>query len=107
MPFVLTEASDVHCPNEGKVSPTGQGKLTVESVAVVLLGGIRGKSVDGCTIATSNTTKQCSKVTDASGAAGKLTIDTVPVALNSLRGATDGSTPGLAAIAKQSKLKAV
>jgi hypothetical protein len=107
MPFVLTTSSDVHCPNSGKVSPAGQGKLTVSHVPVVRLDGISGKSVAGCTIATSNSTKHCSTVTSASGAASKLMVGSVAVALDSLTGATDGSSPGLAASAGQSKLKAV
>ncbi|MGW5582058.1 hypothetical protein [Micromonospora chokoriensis] len=107
MAFVLTTSSDVHCPSQGKVSPTGQGKLTVDHKPVVRLDGINGKSVAGCTITTSNSTKQCSTVTSASGAAGKLTVGTVAVALDSLSGATDGSTSGLAATAGQTKLKAV
>ncbi|MEU0549886.1 hypothetical protein [Micromonospora sp. NPDC005979] len=106
MAFVLTTSSDVHCPNQGKVSPTGQGKLTVDHKPVVRLDGINGKSVAGCTITTSNSTKQCSTVTSATGAAGKLTVGNVAVALDSLSGATDGSSPGLSASAGQSKLKA-
>ncbi|MGV9213642.1 hypothetical protein ACTFTM_17450 [Micromonospora sp. RB23] len=106
MAFVLTTSSDVHCPNQGKVSPTGQGKLTVDHKPVVRLDGINGRSVAGCTITTSNSTKQCSTVTSATGAAGKLRVGSVAVALDSLSGATDGSSPGLAASAGQSKLKA-
>jgi hypothetical protein len=106
MAFVLTTSSDVHCPSQGKVSPTGQGKLTVDHKPVVRLDGISGKSVTGCTITTSNSTKQCGTVVSATGAAGKLTVGNVAVALDSLSGATDGSTSGLAASAGQSKLKA-
>ncbi|MET8280042.1 hypothetical protein [Micromonospora sp. NPDC005174] len=106
MAFVLTTSSDVHCPNQGKVSPTGQGKLTVDHTPVVRLDGISGRSVAGCTITTSNSTKQCSTVTTATGAASKLTVGGAGVALDSLSGATDGSSPGLAASAGQSKLKA-
>ncbi|WP_405432327.1 hypothetical protein [Micromonospora sp. NBC_00617] len=107
MAFVLTTSSNVHCPNQGKVSPTGQGRLTVDHKPVVRLDGINGRSVAGCTITTSNSTKQCSTVTSATGTAGKLTVGSVAVALDSLSGATDGSSPGLAATAGQSKLKAV
>ncbi|MFD6563902.1 hypothetical protein [Micromonospora profundi] len=107
MPFVLTTSSDVHCPNQGKVSPSGQGKVTVNRVPVVRLDGISGKSVSGCTITTSNSTKQCTTVTSASGAAGKLKVGNVGVALGTLSGATDGTSPGLSASAGQSKLKAV
>ncbi|MCF0092565.1 hypothetical protein [Micromonospora sp. MH99] len=107
MAFVLTTSSDVHCPNQGKVSPTGQSKLTVDHVAVTRPDGISGKSVAGCTITTSNSTKQCATVTTATGAAGKLKVGGAGVALDTLSGATDGSSPGLSASAGQSKLKAV
>ncbi|MET8308603.1 MULTISPECIES: hypothetical protein [unclassified Micromonospora] len=107
MAFVLTTSSDVHCPNQGAVTPTGQTKLTVGGAEVVRLDGISGKSVAGCTIATSNSTKQCNTVTSATGAAGKLKVGNVAVALDSLSGATDGSSPGLAATAGHSKLRAV
>ncbi|MEU8421283.1 hypothetical protein AB0C15_10450 [Micromonospora sp. NPDC048835] len=107
MAFVLTTSSDVHCPSQGTVTPAGQSKLVVAGAQVVRLDGITGKSVAGCTIATSNSTKQCSTVVSATGAAGKLTVGGVGVALGSLSGATDGSTSGLSASAGQSKLKAV
>ncbi|MFF0152849.1 hypothetical protein [Micromonospora sp. NPDC005203] len=107
MAFVLTTSSDVHCPSQGKVTPAGQSKLTVDHVAVTRPDGISGKSVAGCTITTSNSTKQCGTVTTASGAASKLKVGGAGVALDSLSGATDGSTPGLSASAGQSKLKAV
>jgi hypothetical protein len=107
MAFVLTTSSNVHCPNQGAVIPAGQGKLTVSHAPVVRLDGISGKSVAGCTITTSNSTKPCSTVTSATGAAGKLKVGNVAVALDSLSGATDGSSPGLSASAGQSKLKAV
>ncbi|MET8040935.1 hypothetical protein ABZU25_08720 [Micromonospora sp. NPDC005215] len=107
MAFVLTTSSDVHCPNQGKVSPAGQSKLTVSHIPVTRLDGISGKSVTGCTITTSNSTKQCGTVASATGAASKLTVGGAGVALDSLSGATDGSSPGLAASAGQTKLKAV
>ncbi|MFF0468624.1 hypothetical protein ACFYPX_14475 [Micromonospora zamorensis] len=107
MAFVLTTSSNVHCPNQGKVTPAGQSKLTVNHVAVTRPDGISGKSVAGCTITTSNSTKQCGTVTTATGAASKLKVGGAGVALDSLSGATDGSSPGLSASAGQTKLKAV
>ena len=50
MAFVLTTSSNVHCPNQGAVTPAGQGKLTVGHAPVARLDGISGKSVAGCTI---------------------------------------------------------
>ncbi|MEV4657203.1 hypothetical protein [Micromonospora sp. NPDC049301] len=107
MAFVLTTSSDVHCPSEGAVTPAGQAKLIVAGAKVTRLNGIIGKSVSGCTITDSNSTVQCKKVVSATGAAQKLFVGGSGVALSTLQGATNGSTPGLAATAKQSKLKAV
>ncbi|MFI6255693.1 hypothetical protein ACIBCL_06180 [Micromonospora zamorensis] len=106
MAFVLTTSSDVHCPNQGKVTPAGQSKLTVDHVAVTRPDGISGKSVTGCTITDSSSTVQCKTVVSATGAAQKLHVSGAGVALATLSGATDGSTPGLSASAGQSKLKA-
>ncbi|WP_322762454.1 hypothetical protein [Frankia sp. Cr2] len=107
MTFVLTVKSDVHCPNSGKVTPDGKPKLKVDGKAVTTPAGIQGKSVSGCTIATSTTTSQCLTVTSASGAAAKLKVDGTGVALDSLSGSTNGSAPTLSASSGQSKLKAV
>ncbi|MDG4781696.1 hypothetical protein O7614_18750 [Micromonospora sp. WMMD961] len=107
MAFVLTTSSDVHCPSQGKVSPAGQGRLTVDRVPVTRLDGITGKSVTGCTITDSSSTVQCKKVVSATGAATKLLVGDEGVALDTLGGATNGSTPALSASAGQNKLKAV
>ncbi|MET7876416.1 hypothetical protein [Micromonospora profundi] len=107
MAFVLTTSSDVHCPNQGKVSPAGQAKLIVADAEVTRLDGIVGKSVSGCKITDSSSTLQCKKVVSATGAAEKLFVNGKGVALATLGGATDGTTPGLSATAGQSKLKAV
>ena len=107
MAFVLTTASDVHCPSSGKVAASSQAKLKVSGSPVLRLDGINGKAVSGCTIADSSSTKQCKLVTSASGTAVKLKVAGAGVALDTLSGATDGSTPGLAASAEQTKLKAV
>lgn len=107
MAFVLTTSSDVHCPSQGKVSPAGQGKLIVAGAEVTRLDGITGKSVTGCAITDSSSTVQCKKVVSATGAAAKLLVGDVGVALDTLSGATNGSTPALSASAGQSKLKAV
>ncbi|MEV0216192.1 hypothetical protein [Micromonospora sp. NPDC050695] len=107
MAFVLTTSSDVHCPNQGAVTPAGQSKLTVAGTPVVRPDGISGKSVTGCTITDSSSTVQCKNVMSASGAAQKLHVAGVGVALDTLSGATNGSTSGLAATAGQSTLRAV
>ncbi|MEU7918638.1 hypothetical protein [Micromonospora zamorensis] len=107
MAFVLTTSSDVHCPSRGAVTPAGQAKLIVAGAQVTRLDGITGKSVTGCTITDSSSTVQCKTVVSATGAAQKLHVSGAGVALATLSGATDGSTPGLSATAGQSKLKAV
>ncbi|MFF4874627.1 hypothetical protein [Micromonospora sp. NPDC000668] len=107
MAFVLTTSSDVHCPSQGTVTPAGQAKLTVAGSPVVRPDGITGKSVTGCLITDSSSTVQCKNVVSASGAAQKLHVGGAGVALDSLSGATNGSTSGLAATAGHSKLRAV
>ena len=107
MAFVLTTASRVACPTGGTVGTAGQPKLKVAGAAALRIDGIAGKSVSGCSIQNSSSTKQCTTVTAASGAAAKLKVSGGPVALASLSGTTDGSTPGLSASANQTKLKAV
>jgi hypothetical protein len=107
MPFVLTTSSDVHCPTKGTVTPDGKPKLTVAGAAVTTPAGIKGKTVSGCKIANSNSTTQCTSVTSAAGAATKLKVGGTGVALDTLKGTTNGTTPALSAVAGQSKLKAV
>ncbi|MFI7608161.1 hypothetical protein ACIBTV_23865 [Micromonospora sp. NPDC049366] len=107
MGFVLATSSSVRCPSQGAVSPAGQSKLRVANRPVARPDGITGRPVSGCTVATSNSTKQCTSVVSASGAAGKLKVGNVGVALDTLSGGTDGTTSGLSATAGQSKLKAV
>jgi hypothetical protein len=107
MGAVLTTASDVHCPNGGSVGTGGQSKLKVSGSAVLRIDGIAGRSVSNCAIQNTNSTKQCTTVASATGAAAKLKVSGGAVALDSLSGLTDGSTPGLGATAEQTKLKAV
>jgi hypothetical protein len=105
--FVLTTASSVHCPTNGAVGTEGQAKLKVAGSPVLRLDGINGKSVSNCGIANSTSTKQCTTVKSVSGAAAKLKVAGAGVALDTLTGATDGTTSGLSASANQTKLKAV
>ncbi|SCG52951.1 hypothetical protein [Micromonospora zamorensis] len=107
MAFVLTTSSDVNCPSRGAVTPAGQAKLIVAGAQVTRLDGITGKSVTGCTITDSSSTVQCKTVVSATGAAQKLHVNGAGVALATLSGTTNGSSPGLSASAGQSKLKAV
>ena len=109
MPFVLTTASTITCPGAGTVSPAGRPKLTVGGKPVVRPDGVKGTSVSGCKTPTnSNTpTKTCTTVASVEGAATKLTVDGAAVALDTLKGATDGTPGSLTVAAKQTKLKAV
>jgi hypothetical protein len=106
MPGVLTTASDVKCTSAGKAQTSGQAKLTVSGSPVLTLPGIVGKTISGCTITDSSSTAQCKSVVSASGTAAKLKVSGLPVALDTLTGASNGSTPALSATANQQKLKA-
>lgn len=113
MAFVLTTSSRIVCGSQGAVSTSGQAKLTVGGVPVLVKAGVAGKSLSGCTVVTnaSSGTKQCSTVASVSaGEATKLTVGGAAVMLDTLAGTADGlPTPGamLTATANQSKLKAV
>lgn len=108
MPGVLTTASEVKCANSGKAQTSGQSKLKVSGSPVLVLSGIQGKSIGGCTVQNSSspTTKQCTTVASASGTALKLKVSGAAVALDTLTGLSDGTTPALSATANQQKLKA-
>jgi hypothetical protein len=105
--FVLTKASSVQCPTSGTVASVGQAKLKVSGSPVLRLDGIKDQPVSNCGIANSTSSKQCTKVMLASGEAAKLKVAGAGVALDTLTGATDGTTSGLSASANQTKLKAV
>ena len=110
MDFVLTTASSVHCPSSGTVGTEGQAKLKVAGSPVLRLDGIKDKPVSNCAVPDSSgppPTVKCKKVLSASGAAAKLKVAGAGVALDTLTGATDGTTPALRASANQTKLKAV
>lgn len=107
MGAVLTTASAVTCPSQGRVATTGHARLTVDGSPVLALDGIVGKEVAGCTVPTASGTTTCTSVLSASGTAAKLRVDGQAVALAALTGATNGSTPKVSASAGQSLLTAV
>ncbi|MFC0003548.1 hypothetical protein [Micromonospora siamensis] len=109
MAKVLISSSTVSCPAQGKVTPTGRPRLTVDGVPVVRLDGISGKTVSGCTTPTDPNTSsvQCQTVASVGNAAGKLTVDGAGVALDTSTGSTNGSQPTLSFTAGQNKLTAV
>jgi hypothetical protein len=91
MAVVLTMDSKVSCPHKGDVSLASGAKLKVEGARVLVLAGVKGHAVSGCKQATSNSTKQCLNVVEASGTATKLTVGRQAVVLSSLTGTTDGA----------------
>jgi hypothetical protein len=106
---VLTTASNVACPLQGKVATSSDAKLRVGETKdpVLLESSIKGKDVTGCTQTDSSTTKQCKKVVAVSDGASKLQVGGKPVMRDSLTGTTDGLPPALApAVAGQTKLRA-
>lgn len=110
MSTVLTKGGQVSCASSGTVSTVGKPRLKVADSAVLVLDGIQGKPVSGCTIVTNTQsgTKQCLTVSSASGVATKLKVDGAAVVLvESFTGSTDGSTPTLSASDSQTKLTAV
>jgi hypothetical protein len=106
---VLTTASTVECKNSGKAATSGVGKLKVNGSAVLVLDGIVGATISGCTIvdSTPNATVQCKSVLSATGTASKLKVNGAAVALDSLTGLSQGTPPAITATAGQQKLKAV
>ncbi|MBY8870433.1 hypothetical protein K7640_01080 [Micromonospora sp. PLK6-60] len=109
MAKVLITSSGITCPGQGKVSPAGRPRLTVDGVPVVRLDGISGKSVSACTTPDDPNTSsvKCLAVASVGGPAGKLKVDGVGVALDTSTGSTAGSQPKLSFSAGQSKLTAV
>lgn len=107
MAFVLTTSSRVTCANSGQVSLSASHKLKVTGSSVITPTDVMGKTVSGCTISNSSSTKQCTSVTSASGASQKLKVSGQAVANTTLSGSTDGSSPTLSTpTANQTKLKA-
>lgn len=107
MAFVLTEQSTISCTAPGTVSTSGSSKLKVDGGNVLVLDGIVGKTISNCPVQNSNSTKQCTKVVSANGTSSKLKVDGNPVALSTLTGQSDGSTPSVSVTnANQTKLKA-
>lgn len=118
MPGVLTTASNVTCGHSpGKVTTTGSPKLKVSGQPVLLKTGIMGKPVSGCSTPTvsppSPVSKPCTSVLAVTlGEAVKLTVGSLPVVLDTLKGATDGVVANapqafLSATAGQTKLTTI
>jgi hypothetical protein len=94
MSVVLTLNSQIACPHAGTVSVSSSEKLTVAGAKVLVLSGVMGASVAGCSNPTdSNGNKTCMTVTQASGTATKLTSGGSAVVIDSFAGNTDGTPP--------------
>jgi hypothetical protein len=115
---VLTINSTITCEPErntpllhgGKVTLTSAAKLTINSIPTLLRNGILPMSISGCkTVPPPQTQKPCTAVASvAAGEASKLTVNTMPVMLDTIEGTTDGVPTGkLRADAGQSKLTAI
>jgi hypothetical protein len=110
MTAVLVAPSTVACPHTpGTVMPATSSRLTVGKQPV-LLAGLTGKDVAGCTIQVTQTTKTCLKVTSVStGEKSKLTVNGHSVLLADVTGVTDGVSPAgnaVTATANQTRLRA-
>jgi hypothetical protein len=101
-PNVLTTASIIKCPHQGKLLLTGiSHKLKVQGMPVLLKSDIKNALVDtsatsgtGCTNKNTSSTKQCTSVLSVTGGeATKLKVGGVPVMLNMVTGTTDGFPP--------------
>ena len=96
MPTVLTKSSKLACSHQGTVQVVAtQQKLTVNGDAVLVMGDLEGKPISGCPVAVTPSTKPCLTVTSMlAGAATKLSVDGMPVLLDTATGLTDGVPPG-------------
>lgn len=104
MGYVLTEGSTITCAKKGSVVVTATGKLKVEGNTVLVVNGIDKMAIKDC----GASSKPCTSVSSATGAATKLKVGGEGAALDTLVGTTDGEDAALApAEAKQTKLKGI
>ena len=111
MPYVLTESSQITCPHNAPVSVSSSAKLSVAGAKVLLLSGVSGADIEGCLNPNNSSSKQCTVVTSADGAAAKLTVAGQPVVNDTFAGTSDGTPPNPPALLLlspgQTKLSAV
>jgi hypothetical protein len=96
MSFVLTKSSSITCGHQGTVALSSSSKLTVGGSAnALLLSDIVGQSVNLCPNPDdpNSGSVKCRHVAAAQGTATKLTVGSVPVAIDTLKGTTDGVNP--------------
>lgn len=111
MAKVITEGSTIKCPHQGTVKFTAsQQKLKVGQNAVLVSTDSMSGVISGCTTTLTSTTQPCLKVVSLiSGSATKLTVDQIPVLLDTATGLTDGKPPANWSVqsAEQTKLDTV
>jgi hypothetical protein len=97
MPKVLTTAAQIKCSHQGTVtvSSAGQSVLEVDGNSVLVLGDLVGKSVSGCTLTPSQSTKPCTTTTSMIvGDAQTMEAGGMAVLLETAQGLTDSTPPG-------------
>lgn len=97
MPKVLTTAATIKCSHQGTVTvpSAGQSVLEVEGSPVLVLGDLVGKSISGCTLTPSQSTKPCVSTTSMIvGDATTVEAGGMAVLLETAQGLTDSTPPG-------------
>lgn len=95
MAKIITVGSTITCPHQGTVTFTaGQQKLKIDGNAALVSTDVLSGVISGCTVSPSSSTQPCTKVLSLiSGSATKLTVDQIPVLLDTATGLTDGKPP--------------
>jgi archaellum component FlaF (FlaF/FlaG flagellin family) len=97
MPKMLTTAAKVKCSHQGSVTITsaGQSVLEVDGNSVLVMGDLVGKTISGCTLTPSQSTKPCTSTTSMIvGDAQTVEAGGKAVLLETATGLTDSTPPG-------------
>ena len=97
MPKALTTAATIKCSHQGTVTvpSAGQSVLEIEGSPALVVGDLVGKSIAGCTLTPSTSTKPCTTTTSMIvGAAMTLEAGGQAVLLDTAQGVTDSNPPG-------------
>ncbi len=100
MPFVLTTAGSVRCPDPvaGTVNLVSAAKLSVAGQPVLLAADVVSQPLVGCGVVDNPAQgiKHCTSVVAVTGGIStKLVVGGRPVLLDTLTGTTDGTPPPL------------
>jgi hypothetical protein len=93
MPYVLTVNSQITCAHNASIQLSSSAKLTVAGAKVLLLPEVVGAAIPACPNPNSSSSKQCTLVASAGGAAAKLTVAGQPVLNDTFVGTSDGAPP--------------